>query len=101
VYAFDTVHVAPYGNEDLALGAGKRVGAVLSNYVTAKTRMDKNPGKFRLVGEPLYSEPNWIAVDKSGDTEWKAQIVKIMRDMKSDGTLARLSQKWIGHDITP
>jgi len=106
VYAFDTVHVAPYGNEDLAfqdlaLGAGKRIDAVLSNYVTAKVRMDKTPGKFRLVGEPLYSEPNWIAVDKSGDAEWKAQIVKIVRDMKSDGTLTRLSLKWIGRDITP
>jgi polar amino acid transport system substrate-binding protein len=106
VYPFETVHVAPYGNEDLAfqdlaLGAGKRIDAVLSNYVTAKVRMDKTPGKFKLVGEPLYSEPNWIAVDKSGDAEWKAQIVKIVRDMKSDGTLTRLSQKWIGRDITP
>lgn len=106
VYAFDTVRIAPYGNEDLAfqdlaLGAGKRVDAVLSNYVTAKLRMDKSPGKFKLVGEPLYSEPNWIAVDKSGDAEWKAQIVKTVADMRKDGTLARLSQKWIGRDITP
>ena len=104
-YVFDRIIVAPYGNEDLAfqdlaLGAGKRVDAVLSNYVTAKVRFDRAPGKFKFVGEPLYAEPNWIATDRSDDAAWKAQIVKLVREMKADGTLAALSRKWVGRDIT-
>src|ERR1017187_6545010 len=50
-YPFTSVRIAPYGNEDLAfqdlgLGAGKRIDAVVANAVTAKARLDKTPGKF-------------------------------------------------------
>jgi len=105
VYALNTTHIAPYGNEDLAfqdlaLGAGKRVDAVLSNFATAKGRMDKFPGKFRLVGAPLYTEPNWIAIDRAADPEWRATVVRLLDEMRHDGTLARLSQKWFGRDIS-
>lgn len=95
-----------YGNEDLAfqdlaLGAGKRLDAVLSNLATARTRMAKMPGKFRIVGEPIYAEPNWIAIDKAGDPQWKALIARTVHDMKADGTLAKISLKWVGSDVTP
>jgi len=103
-YFFDKVRIAPYGNEDLAfqdlsLGAGKRIDAVLSNYGTAKLRLDKMPGKFKIVGDPLYNEPNWVAVDK-GDTEWKVLLGQIIGEFRKDGTLSRLSNKWLGKDIT-
>jgi polar amino acid transport system substrate-binding protein len=61
--------------------------------------MDTAPGKFRIVGQPLYAEPNWIAVDK-GDQEWQQKIRVIIGDLKADGTLARISLKWLGEDIT-
>lgn len=103
-YPFDRVTVAPYSSEDLAyqdlaLGAGKRIDGVVSNYVTATARIKKTPGKFKVVGSPLYEEPNWVAIDK-GDAEWKAELAKIIGDLKKDGTLSRISQKWIGKDIT-
>jgi polar amino acid transport system substrate-binding protein len=103
-YPFDKVRIAPYGSEDLAfqdlaLGAGKRIDAIVSNYGTAKARLDKTPGKFRIVGEPLYVEPNWIAIDK-GDPEWKLRLTQVIGDLKKDGTLSRLSTKWLGKDIT-
>lgn len=103
-YPFERVTVAPYGSEDLAyqdlaLGAGKRIDAIVSNFVTAKARLSKAAGKFKIVGEPLYLEPNWVAVDK-GDAAWNATLAKIIADLKKDGTLAKISQKWIGQDIT-
>jgi len=103
-YPFERVVIAPYGSEDLAyqdlsLGAGKRIDGVVSNYVTASVRIKKNPGKFRIVGDALYEEPNWVAIDK-GDAEWKSELEKIFADMKKDGSLAKISQKWIGKDIT-
>jgi polar amino acid transport system substrate-binding protein len=103
-YPFSRVRIVPYGSEDLAyqdlaLGAGKRVDAVISNYGAAKYRMDKAPGKFRVVGQPLYAEPNWIAMDK-GDREWQQKVRAIIGDLKADGTLARISRKWLGEDVT-
>ncbi|MRD71899.1 transporter substrate-binding domain-containing protein [Rhodocyclus tenuis] len=104
VYPFDRVTIAPYGSEDLAyqdlaLGAGKRIDGIVSNLITAKARIAKTPGKFKLIGSPLYLEPNWVAIDK-GDAEWKAELARILAELKKDGTLSKLSQKWIGQDIT-
>jgi polar amino acid transport system substrate-binding protein len=103
-YPFSSVTVHPYESEelafqDLALGDGKRIDAVVSNLVAAKPRLAKYPGKFKIVGHPLYGEPNWVAIDK-GDAEWGATLRKIITDMRHDGTLARISKRWVGSDIT-
>lgn len=103
-YPFDSVRIAPYANEDLAfqdlaLGAGKRIDAVVSNLITAQMRLAKAPGRFRLVGEPLYSEPNWVATDK-GDTAFQRKLAEVLAGLKKDGTLSRLSIKWLGRDTT-
>ncbi|WP_084637502.1 transporter substrate-binding domain-containing protein [Paludibacterium yongneupense] len=102
-YPFGKLIIAPYSNEelayqDLALGAGKRVDAVISNLVTAHERISKG-GKFRIVGQPLYQEPNWVAVGK-GDAKWNARIKQVIGELKKDGTLSAISKKWIGSDIT-
>lgn len=103
-YPFGRVRIVPYGSEDLAyqdlaLGAGNRLDAVISNRGTAKYRMDKAPGKFRVVGQPLYAEPNWIAVDK-GDQDWQRKLRSIIGELKADGTLTKISMKWLGEDVT-
>jgi len=103
-YPFGRVRIVPFGSEDLAyqalaLGAGKRLDAVVSSLATAKYRTDKLPGKFRIVGQPLYAEPNWISVDK-GDREWQEKIRAIIGELKADGTLARISRKWLAEDFT-
>lgn len=103
-YPFGRVRIVPYGSEelayqDLALANGKHLDAVVSNRGTAKYRMDKAPGKFRTVGQPLYTEPNWVAVDK-GDPEWQAKLRAVIRDLKADGTLSRISYRWLGEDVT-
>jgi len=103
-YPFNDVRIAPYANEDLAfqdlaLGAGRRIDAVLSNLGTASARLDRMRGKFRIVGEPLYVEPNWVAIDK-GDPQWSALLARTLAELKKDGTLARLSVKWLGKDLT-
>lgn len=104
-YPFKSVHVMPYQNEDLeyqdlALGAGKRIDGLVSNLVTANERLQKMPGKFQIVGKPLYEDPNWVAVDKDGDKEWAATVTKIFDDMRKDGTLKKITEKWVGTDIS-
>ncbi|ACQ91802.1 extracellular solute-binding protein family 3 [Tolumonas auensis DSM 9187] len=103
-YPFKAVQVMPYGSEDLeyqdlSLGAGKRIDGLVSNLVTANERISKMPGKFKIVGEPLFEDPNWVAIDK-GDKEWRDTVVKIFDDMRKDGTLQKITVKWIGTDIS-
>ena len=54
------------------------------------------------VGDPVYSEPLAVAVDKSGPdpTDFMAKIDEIVTAMHADGTLTKLSQKWFGTDLT-
>lgn len=103
-YPFAEATVVPYDSEDtafqdLALGTGKRLDAIVSNYLTAKERVEKNADKFKIVGDAVFGEPIWVAVDK-GDPEWEAKIKEIFKAMHDDGTLKALSEKWLGADIT-
>lgn len=102
-FPFDDIRVASYGSEDLAfqdlaLGAGKRIDAVISNAGTARLRLTRMPGHFRIVGEPLYLEPNWIATDR-GDPAWDALLARTVLDLARDGTLSAVSRKWLGEDL--
>jgi len=103
-FPFDDATAVPYDSEDtafqdLALGGGKRLDAIVAGYLTAKERVEKSDGKFKLVGDELYAEPIWVAVDK-GDPEWDAKIKEIFKAMEADGTLAKISEKWVGKDIS-
>ena len=103
-YPFAEATVVPYDSEDtafqdLALGTGKRLDAIVSNYLTTIDRVKANPDKFKIVGDSLYGEPIWVAVDK-GDPEWQAKIKEIFKAMEADGTLKAISEKWVGKDIT-
>jgi polar amino acid transport system substrate-binding protein len=104
-YPFGRASIIPFGSEDLAYqnllaqNTERPLDAVISNRSTARYRMNKAPGKFRIVGQPLYTEPNWVAVDK-GDQEWQDKLRATIADLKADGTLTRISMKWLGEDIT-
>lgn len=103
-YPFAEANVVPYDSEDtafqdLALGTGKRLDAIVSNYLTTIDRVKANPDKFKIVGDSLYGELIWVAVDK-GDPEWQAKIKEIFKAMEADGTLKAISEKWVGKDIT-
>ena len=102
-YPFEDVQIAPYDTDnvafqDLGLGAGVRLDAILTNLVTAQPRLNQDQ-RFKLAGEPLYSEPNSVAIEK-GDPQWDAKVREVFAQLKQDGTLSKLSQKWIGADIS-
>lgn len=102
-YPFDSVQIAPYDNEvvafqDLALGSGVRLDAMVTNLITARERIAKDP-RFKIIGDALYAEPNVVAVEK-GDPQWNAKVTEIIAQLKTDGTLSKISQKWIGADIS-
>jgi polar amino acid transport system substrate-binding protein len=54
------------------------------------------------VGDPVYFEPLGVAFDKSGPdpTDMVAKVNTILDEMRSDGTLKKLSEKWFATDLT-
>jgi polar amino acid transport system substrate-binding protein len=101
-FPFGDVQVVPSDEtvafQNLALGPGVRLDAIVADLATTKARIDAG-GPFRIVGPPLYAEPNAVAIDK-GDPEWAAKIKQVIDGLRADGTLARISYKWLGADVT-
>lgn len=84
--------------DDLRLGDGTRLDAVLSALPTVQAAI-KAGQPFKLIGKPVFYEPNAVAVDK-GDPEFAAKVKEIVTAMHKDGTLTKLSEKWYGADLS-
>ncbi len=101
-FPFENVEAVP-GDEtvnfqNLALGPGLRLDAIVASLATAEGQI-KATGKLKTVGEPLFAEPNAVVTDK-GDAEWNAEVKRVIGELRADGTLAKISDKWFGVDIT-
>ncbi|MBS1167094.1 MAG: transporter substrate-binding protein [Proteobacteria bacterium] len=101
-FPFDTVEAVP-GDEtvnfqNLALGPGVRLDAIVASAGTAQGQIEAT-GKLKVVGKPLFAEPNAVVTDK-GDPEWDAEVARIVTGLKADGTIAKISEKWFHTDIT-
>jgi polar amino acid transport system substrate-binding protein len=84
--------------DDLRLGDGVRLDAVITALPTVAGAIDQG-FPLKTVGDPLFLEPLAVAIDK-GDPEWGARLAEIVEEMHADGTLAELSEKWYGADLT-
>jgi polar amino acid transport system substrate-binding protein len=88
--------------QDLALGDGTRLDAVMTSSPTAEAFAEKNPVK--IVGDAVFGEPLAIAFDKDSEldsTSLQEAVDQIVTDMHEDGTLSDLSMKWYdGIDVT-
>lgn len=85
--------------DDLRLGDGKRIDAVIAPEQTAQNAIkNRYPVKI-LPGEAAFKEPLVVVTDK-GDPEWTAKLGGIIQSMKDDGTLSKLTSKWYGSDYS-
>jgi polar amino acid transport system substrate-binding protein len=95
-YDTDTSAIA-----DLEIGDGDRLNAVISALPTLEGAIDK--GKpLRIVGEPIYYEPLAAAADKNAPVDSMPlieEVSAIIEEMRTDGTLTELSEKWYGTDL--
>jgi polar amino acid transport system substrate-binding protein len=100
VHGYDTDTTAL---QDLSLGDGTRLDAVITSLTTAQGFIDS--GKpVKIVGDPVFYEPLSAAFDKSSpmdDTSLVEAVDGIIGDMHQDGTLTKFSKKWYdGTDLT-
>jgi polar amino acid transport system substrate-binding protein len=106
-YVIDDAQVQPYNTDttaiqDLALGDGVRLDAVLSALPTLEGAIE-NDVPIKIVGDPVFNEPLGVAVDKSAPQDPQAffeEVDRIIQEMHEDGTLTRFSEKWYDEDIT-
>jgi len=85
-----------------AIAAGRKDA---EGYLTAGPTVDagiKNGTPIIKIGDPVFTEQLAVAVDKSGPatTDFMPALAKIITDMHADGTLKKLSEKWLGGDLT-
>ena len=89
--------------QDLALGDGTRLDAVITSSTTAQGYADEgNPVK--IVGDPVFYEPLAVAMDKSSELDGASlteAVDGIVHEMHEDGTLTEFSKQWYdGLDLT-
>ena len=102
-YLINDAKVVSYEDEavsmdDLKLGDGVRLNAMLSSKVAVQTAID-NGYPFRIVDRVIFALPQAVSVEK-GNTELGQAVGKAIADMRADGTLSALSVKWHKADLT-
>jgi ABC-type amino acid transport/signal transduction systems, periplasmic component/domain len=75
-----------------------RIEAVVSDPQVGDYYIASQKDKFKKIKSLLNEEPIGVAFRKD-DTDLRDGYQKAMDDLKKDGTLSKLSQKWFGHDI--
>ena len=88
--------------QDLALGDGRRLDAVVSALPTLEAAIEAG-SPIKIVPPDLYYEPLSVAIDKSSQldpTSLVERISEIIEEMHEDGTMVELSEKWYGTDLT-
>lgn len=85
--------------EDLRLGNNVRLGAIIAEKETAMAAIKHGYPVKIIPNDIAYWEPVGIAADK-GDPAFDQKIASIIADMKKDGTLKKISEKWFGADYT-
>jgi polar amino acid transport system substrate-binding protein len=85
--------------DDLRLGDGVRLDAVIAPEQTAMNAIRNGYPLKVLEGEYAFREPLVVIAEKV-DAEWTEKVGGIIEAMKTDGTLAALTTKWYGKDYS-
>lgn len=95
--------------QDLTLGDGTRLDAVISAWPTLREAIRSGlPIKIvgaapKVTGISLFFEPLSVAIDRGSQldpTTLVERISEIVNEMHEDGTLTELSETWYGVDLT-
>jgi polar amino acid transport system substrate-binding protein len=91
--------------QDLALGDGLRLDAILSAKATLHEAIKSGCGggcPLKMIGNPVFYDSLSFAIDKNRvpSDKYLAKLEEILAAMHADGTLSKLSVKWYGVDLT-
>jgi polar amino acid transport system substrate-binding protein len=99
-YVIDKPQIRTYPNNEAAIQAlvNGKVETVLTTFVTAKEAIERGL-PIQMIPGFLYLEPVAVAIAK-GDPSFAARIQESVDAMRQDGSLAAMSIKWLGIDLS-
>lgn len=82
---------------DLEVGGSD---AVAMDTIVARYYMSKDPNKYSIIADTTIFDEKVAIAFRKGDNALCEKVEEILKEMKADGTLAQISEKWFGKDIT-
>lgn len=76
-----------------------RVDAALNDRLYALTELKESNYKVKAVGDPFTRETTAFAFRKD-NTQLRDEVNRVLQEMQQDGTLAAISKKWFGEDVS-
>jgi polar amino acid transport system substrate-binding protein len=67
--------------------------------IVAAYQIEKRGDNFVILEETLADEQYGVGF-KLGNTELRDKVQKVLEEMAKDGTMAKISEKWFGRDVT-
>ena len=77
-----------------------RLDAIVADEITGRYYMSKHPDKLEAVEVVIGPVSQFGIAFRKDDTALQGEVQKVINDMKADGTIAKISEKWFGKDIT-
>ena len=87
----------PTKYQDLRLG---RVDVVLNDRLTAIDMMRRTGGIFVAAGKPFARQEMGVAI-RQDQPALLADVNRALDELRADGELVKISDKWFGADVTP
>lgn len=76
-----------------------RLDAIIVDEVVAKYYVAKEPASYKVTGARLTNEPIGICFKKE-NTAMRDKVDDLIVEMRKDGSLKTISEKWFGDDLT-
>ena len=92
------IKTADYNTAFMDLESGG-VDAIATDVIVANYQIEGRQADFIVLEQNLAEEEYGVGFLK-GNTEMRDKVQKALEDMAKDGTMAEISEKWFGEDVT-
>lgn len=92
------IEMDTYLNALMELEMGS-IDAIVMDEIVARYEIQTSGKPFKVLDEAVASEEYGVGF-LLGNTELRDQVQKVLEDMAADGTMAKISEKWFGTDVT-
>ena len=75
------------------------VDAIVMDEIVARYEIQTSGKAFTVLDESVATEEYGVGFLK-GNTALRDEVQKVMDEMAADGTMAKISEKWFGADVT-
>lgn len=77
-----------------------RIDAVVCDEIIGRYYMQKHPNKLEAIDVTVGPSAQFGVGFRKDDKELRDKVQKALDEMRKDGTMAKISEKWFGADIT-